>query len=329
MPADVAPALLRALGLFALLAAVYPLLALLERWTQLSRTERRRLLARPWLPIAVALKLITKRGDVPGHTDAGLHRVAPVIGLLLLVTTLSVLPIGPANTLFAPGADVSLGLVLGLLMCSALVMPVAGFASGNPLALNDGLRLLVVRISAFIVVGFAVLGVAWGTGVDTTLAVIDAQLAATPGALPAWGMILHPVGFVCAVFALALSSQRGARPRPDQNRDLIDSYTVASSGLTLLGHVLFDVWDRFVSAAFLCVVFFGGYRSLLDPLAPGHAGWFTAKTLVVATVLLVVRRFLPPLRHDQVLRVVWGVLIPLVALTVFLPRSVLSLIVGG
>jgi NADH-quinone oxidoreductase subunit H len=49
-------------------------------------------------------------------------------------------------------------------------------------------------------------------------------------------------------------------------------------------------------------------------------GLFVVKTLITALVLLWIRRFLPRLRHDQVLRLCWVVLIPLATLGVFLSR---------
>jgi NADH:ubiquinone oxidoreductase subunit H len=317
-------------GLLVGLAVVfYPPLAFLDRWAQVPPGERAALPKNPLLPIANALKLLTKRSALPGSADRWVHVVAPFFTLMPGMLALACLPLGPrfesgsgASWLgVTQGSGVSVAVPLGFLMMSTFGIAAAGWAGANRLALLGALRLALLRTAALVVLALGALGVSLIHRTGELDALVLAQARDLMGDIPAHGAIINPVGFVCAIIALATLGQRMLRSRPDERADLVEAYAAEASGPTLLGHRLFEVLELLVQAGLVATIFFGGWAvpgtdtdGSVVPMgtALGRLAFLGAKTLVAAGLLLVVRRALPPLRHDQALSLVW-VLLPVTA----------------
>ncbi len=72
------------------------------------------------------------------------------------------------------------------------------------------------------------------------------------------------------------------------------------------------------------VLFFGGWQG---PLLPAPL-WFVLKTFTLAALVLWASRFLPTLRHDQMLALSWKILLPASLVNITLV-GILTLIVPG
>lgn len=334
-------ALLRAAGLLAGVVILYAPLAWLERWASLAPSERERLGQAPLLPVTHALKLLGKRAPSPPGSDGLIHALAPVLLLVPGLFVLAQIPPAPPLVsaagelpLAVTGAYGSVSWAIGLLLVQAAGILLAGWSGADNLALLGGLRLSLVRMSALIVVALGAAGVARAHGTDRMAELVAAQGQEVAGWLPALGAFTNPLGFGAAVVALAVLSQRGQRTRPDRNADLVESYAITARGPTLLAHRLFEVVDLLAAAAVVAAVFLGGWlvpgvdRGEGGDVAfvLGRAAAWLVKVLVVAGGLLLVRRALPPLRHDQALRLVWAGLVPVAAAGLLLSSLVTQLL---
>lgn len=322
------PALARAALLLGGTVLLYAPLAWLERWAALPPSERERLGQAPLLPVTHALKLLSKRSRRPAEGDALVHVTAPVLLLLPSLFVLAQIPPGPP--LMTTSGPVSTAVTAGYgaitwAMALWLITPggilLSGWSGGDRLALLGALRLMAVRLSAMVVVFLGLAGAARVAGTPELDLIIASQAGVLGGALPAIGLFTNPLGFGATVVALAVLSQRGQRTRPDRNADLVESYAITARGPTLLAHRLFEIVDVLVAASLVAAVFLGGWLIFgLDDGQGGSLGFVASrvavwwiKVLLVAAGLLLVRRALPPLRHDQALRLVWTVLVPLAA----------------
>jgi len=72
------------------------------------------------------------------------------------------------------------------------------------------------------------------------------------------------------------------------------------------------------------LLFFGGWQG---PLLPGPL-WFVLKTLVLSALVLWAGRFLPRLRHDQILTLSWKILLPASLVNITLV-GILTLVIPG
>lgn len=332
--------LMRAALLVGAALALYPPIAWIDRWAELAPGERERLPRHPLLPLAYALKLLSKRASLPAGADRLLHIVAPFFAFLPGMLILACLPPGPS--LSTADATIALGvasehatlpLVLGLFFASTGGIALAGWAGGNPLALLGALRLVLVRTGVLVVVALASLGVALVGESLSLAALLDAQGRELVLGVPALGALTNPIGFAAALVALGVLGQRMAKSRPGESADLVEPYAAEATGPTLLLHRGFEIIDLAATSAFLATLFLGGWlipgldEGALPVTSLGAALprvlVFLAKTLLAAGLLVLARRALPTLRHDQALTLTW-LLIPAAALGLLLSGGVVA-----
>lgn len=311
---------IRVISVLSILVMLFPVVGFFDRLLQLTPRERSLFLRYPLQPVAAALKLIGKRGDLPGNTDSLLHRFAPVGGLFLQALTFCLLPIGG----LAPRGEIPVGYLFILPLLSMLSVPIAGYASGNPLAMSDGFRQFILRTTGWLVVTIAAVGVCLAVAASNVADLVGAQSWTEQTFLPTLGIVLHPVGFLCAVLGLALIYEKGRGRR----HNLIDSHTIAASGPTELAHRIFATWEQLIGASVTTVVFLGGSVSFFD-FSAGGVFDFIGKVLTVSALVTALRWVLPPLRHDQVLRLLWGILIPLTIFSMWLPLRIVAMLLSS
>lgn len=315
--------LLRAALLFAVLLVLYPPVAWLDRWARRAPGDPTPLRLSPLLHLANAVKLIQKRAALASSADRVVHVAGPWLSLLPSLFALATVPLAPALTT-STGESLRLGVARGegtlpvalaLLLVATAGIAFTGWAGANRLALLSALRLVQLRTAALVVVALGAAGVCLLHRTLSFEQLVLAQAGELLGPLPALGVLVNPVGFGCAVAALAVLGQRLARSRPDEHADLVEPYAAEAAGVTLLGHRFFEVVDLLACAALVSTVFLGGWLlpgvddagTTALPLEPTvtRALVFFGKLLFTSALILAVRRALPPLRHDQAQSLVW------------------------
>ena len=338
MDAVVLPAA-RALLLLTGVLVLYGPVAFLDTWTSAAAADRARAKRSLLFPFATVLKLLGKRAALPAGGDAILYFLGPLLATLPLLLLLAALPLGPA--LVTPSQTVFLAtlvdqgdvlMALSMLALPTLAVVLSAWAGGNRLALLGGLRMALVRSGAVVVVALAALSVSRSAGTLNLSAVVLHQANRALGPLPALGVFSSPFGFACAAVAIGVLLQRMPRSRSDQQADLVEAYSSTAAGPVLLGHRVFEVLDVLALAALMVTLFFGGWTwpGLTDATTTSSlalalaAASFAGKTLLGVAALFLLRRALPPLRHDQAVRLLWTVLAPLAALALVVHISWLS-----
>ncbi|MFZ9887676.1 MAG: NADH-quinone oxidoreductase subunit H [Myxococcota bacterium] len=314
-------ALLRAVLVVGVVAALYGPVGWLERWGQGAPGERPPL--RPSAgPFRHAWRLLRTRASLPAQTDRAVHLLAPVVGLCLCMCALASAPLfpslrtAPQNAVMplAQGASTA-PLTLALLLLASGAISAAGWAGANRLALLGALRLTLSRTSALLTLGLSCGAIAYWH--DSWHLDVLARHQARPlvGPLPALGAFVHPLGFLLSATALAVVGRRSQRRRDGEHAELIDHHSAEASGPLLLAHRTFEVVELLAVSALMTAVFFGGWLipgvddGTTTAFPPGAAAVrmliFAVKMLAVIATLLLWRRFLPPLRHDQSLSLGW------------------------
>jgi NADH:ubiquinone oxidoreductase subunit H len=315
---DLENALYRTGALLTLVVVAFPIAAYLDRWASRPPGARVKIPLQPTLPFANALKMIAKRAALPGRADRLLTWLTPPLAIFTSALALGAIPWAPPLAtpegtipvdLLAGKAPVALLLALWSLASVGIVA--TGYAGANALALLGGLRVFIVRGLAIATVAIAVLGVALIDGATSVDDLIRAQALTWGDYVPRLGMLQNPVGFVCAIWALAVASLRMERSRPDERADLIDPFAAESAGPLLFAQRLFETLELILTAAVIAACFLGGWSWLgdaaMEPTLPsvalGRAGIFGARWLVALLLLLAIRRALPRVRHDDAIRV--------------------------
>lgn len=322
--------LLHAAVLVVVVAMLFPPLAWAERWAALAPLERERFAKDPLLPLLNALKLLGKRAMFPSG-DVVLHVLAPLMALTPTLFVIAALPVLTAvvdgeRVVVAPvlGPDVPWLLVFAILLVSPASYLVAARAARNPLAILGALRLAVVRASMLLVFALSTAGVLRALNSRTLEALVQSETTPLVDTVPALGALVNPLGFFASFFAVVVFVARSSRQGSTPRGDLVEGHVMVAAGPLSLAQRVFEIVDLLALSGLLATVFFGGAwvpPSIVEPATAAHVVSMVVlvgKSLVVAVLVLLVRRALPPLQHDQALRTLWLGLLPLALFALFL-----------
>lgn len=275
-------------------------------------------LLQPW---ADALKLFFKEDVRPAMADRLLYPVAPAISLLAAIATFAVIPIGP--TLQVAGQTIPLVIqdmpvaLLYLLGASSLGVygvVLGGWSSGSKYSLLGALRGAAQLVSYELVLGTALVGVVLVTGTLSIGQVVAFQAQSVPLVL------LQPLGFVLYAVAAVAETNRAPFDLPEAEQELVAGYLTEYSGFRFAMYFIAEYINVLTVSAIAATLFFGGWTGPFN-LLPGP-WWLLLKVAVFAFGFVWLRATLPRLRYDQLMRLSWGVLLPLGLLNVALTAIV-------
>ena len=248
------------------------------------------------------LRLLSSRASLPPDCDPLLHRLAPVLALIPPAAVVVLIPAHSAEIVPGP----TLPVVLALPLLSTGAIGIAGYASGNRLALLDALRSATARAALFTAAGAAGIGAARLSG-STLIEVAQAQSGPSGlwSALPAWGVLSSPVLALTSLVALALLHGT-QHPRTT----LLTPWFAEASGAVRLGHLLFLKLDVFAMALGFAFVFLGGCSVPGMDIAAFETFFLIAKAGAAIWAAALVRRVLDEVRTETVASISLLVLLP-------------------
>ena len=268
------------------------------------------------LPVSDALLLLRQENLLPRGADYFLFRSAPFIALGVVALVSLVIPLGP-NLI---GFDPSIGFFYFLVLLSPLVVAMmnAGWSQNAKVGLFGTFRAAASLVSYEVPIGFAAIGPVMAAQSLSTQHIVDSQAGL-------WYVVWQPFGLVIYVLAALFVTFRHPFDSALGGSELEGGVLAEYSGPRLL---LFKIA---LDAIFLLlmsmgvVLFFGGWQG---PLLPAPL-WFAIKTLVLAGLVLWGGRFLPRMRHDQILTLSWKILLPAALLNITLVGILTLVLTGG
>ncbi len=313
--------------------------------------------------IADAIKMLFKEDFIPESASRLLFGIAPAMVFAPVMALFAVIPVAPPVDFFGKGVTVALQIAnpdFGLLYVFALGSlavygtALAGWASNNKLALMGGMRASAQMISYEVALGLSVIGL---LACFSTLRLdLLANSQATwlfggtgefDAGIPAWGILLQPVGFILFFTAAFAETKRPPFDMPEGESEIV-GYFVEYSGMRFGLFMLPEYVEIVVLSALITVLFFGGYHL---PFGEAYLGrqvsptWlavilgtvFWLKTLTIVLLQLLVRWTFPRFRYDQVQKLCWRMLLPVGLVNVFVtaalvlldPSYRLAALVGG
>jgi NADH-quinone oxidoreductase subunit H len=268
------------------------------------------------LPVSDALLLLRQENLLPRGADYFLFRSAPFIALGVVALVSLVIPLGPNLV----GFDPSIGLFYFLVLLSPFVVAMmnAGWSQNAKVGLFGTFRAAAYLVSYEVPIGFAAIGPVMAAQSLSTQHIVDSQAGL-------WYVVWQPLGLVIYVLAALFVTFRHPFDSALGGSELEGGVLAEYSGPRLL---LFKIA---LDAIFLLlmsmgvVLFFGGWQG---PLLPAPL-WFAIKTFVLAGLVLWGGRFLPRLRHDQILTLSWKILLPAALLNITLVGILTLVLTGG
>jgi NADH-quinone oxidoreductase subunit H len=274
-------------------------------------------------PLADALKLFFKEDIRPAAADKLLYPIAPAIALFAALAAFAVVPIGP--TVSVGGiriplhiADLPIGL-LYLLAASSLGvygLVLGGWSSGSKYSLLGGLRAAAQLVSYELILGLSLVGVVIVSGSLSLGQIVEAQARSVPY------ILLQPLGFILFLIAAIAEVNRAPFDLPEADTELVAGFHTEYSGMRFAMFFIGEYVSMITVSAVAATVFLGGWWA---PILPGPH-WLFVKMLLFLFLFVWLRATLPRLRYDQLMRLSWGVLLPLGLLNVAVTAVVVALI---
>ncbi|HEY3013492.1 MAG TPA: complex I subunit 1 family protein [Nocardioides sp.] len=261
--------------------------------------------------VADGVKFVQKEEVVPAQADKAVFRLAPAVGLLPYLLVFLLLPLGPG--LVAQDLDIGLFLVLAIVGVGVVGMLMAAWASANKYSLLGGLRGAAQLLAYELPFVLAAASVAMAAGTLSLTGIVEAWR-------PWWLLWQAPAMVVFFVAGLA-EIRRPPFDMPIADSELVFGFLTEYTGLRFAFFLLAEYAGIVVLSALTTVLFLGGWRG---PFADEQLGWLWTLTKVVAVsfVVIWVRVAYPRLREDQLQRLCWLVLVPVVLAQLVLTAAV-------
>jgi NADH-quinone oxidoreductase subunit H len=251
--------------------------------------------------IADGVKFVQKEEIVPADADKQVFRLAPAVGLLPYLMVFLLLPLGPG--LVGQDLDIGLFVVLAIVGVGVVGMLMAAWASSNKYSLLGGLRGAAQLLAYELPFVLAAASVAMAAGTLSLSGIVEAWR-------PWWLLWQAPAMVVFFVAGLA-EIRRPPFDMPIADSELVFGYLTEYTGLRFALFLLAEYAGIVVISTLTTVLFLGGWKG---PFLDDQLGWLwtLVKVFAISFVVIWLRVAYPRLREDQLQRLCWLVLVPVV-----------------
>ena len=299
--------------------------------------------------LADGIKLLLKEDYTPPNVDKVLFFLGPVLVVIPALIGWAVVPWGgnwdfPGLTLFgtelvAPGmtvvavAPINIGVVYLLAIGSVAVygLVLGAYASNNKYSFLGGLRATAQMLSYEIPMGICVLIMI--LFYQSTDAGFMANTQASSTGVGTWGIFAHPLLAIIFFVCILAEANRAPFDLAEAEQELVGGFHTEYSSMKWALFFLGEYMHMITGCAFFAILFLGGWDMFPfvneTPITAGGEGGFFATALgglllvflkfgVFSTKILLllflqmwIRWTLPRFRFDQLMKLAWRGLIPL------------------
>jgi len=291
-------------------------------------------------PIADGVKFILKEDLTPPHVYKPLFILAPVLAVVLALTSIAVvplsgkaIPIGNWSTglqvTSAPNGtgdiNIALLILLGVSSIAVYGIALAGWSSNNKYSLLGSLRASSQMISYELSLGLSLVGVLILAGSFSLREIVEAQgrpyntahFQWIPAWFPHWYIFPQLIAFFVYLISAYAETNRIPFDLPEAETELVAGYHTEYSAMKFAMFFMAEYANMFTVACVATLLFFGGWQGPVPQFLPPVAQalmplfWFALKIFVFIFVYIWVRGTLPRFRYDQLMAFGWKVLLPL------------------
>ena len=286
-------------------------------------------------PIADGIKFLMKEDLVPERVDKPIFILAPAILLIPALMTFAVIPFGSSINLFGREialqvADVNVGIlyVLALTSISVYGIVLAGWSSNNKYSLLGGLRSSAQLISYELAMGLAVVSIILLAGSLRLNDIITDQ----QGSFFSWNIFRQPLAFLIFLIAVYAETNRLPFDLSEAEQELVGGYHTEYSSMKFAMFFMAEYANMVTAAALTVTLFFGGWDfPLVNEASLGIWGVvlsllsFILKMGFFLFLFIWVRWTFPRFRYDQLMKLGWKIMLPLVLFNIFVTAGYLTI----
>lgn len=287
----------------------------------------------PWGLLQVfadVLKMLIKEIFVVDKADRMLYYIAPFLVIVASVGTFSFLPWNKGMHVL--DFNVGVFLVTAISSIGVLGIFLAGWGSNNKFSVVSAMRGAVQMISYEMSLGLCLISAVAITGTMQMSGIVEAQTGPWKW-LVVQGHIPAILAFLVFLVAGNAEANRGPFDLAEAESELTAGYHTEYSGMGFGFYYLAEYLNLFVISGLAAAVFLGGWAPLnigvvaFDNVMnhiPGFV-WFFGKAFFVVWLLMWVKWTFPRLRVDQILKLEWKYLMPLMLFVLVLTTVCVAL----
>ncbi|HUQ50526.1 MAG TPA: NADH-quinone oxidoreductase subunit NuoH [Terriglobales bacterium] len=291
-------------------------------------------------PIADGLKFIVKEDLLPPGVNKPLFLLAPLIAVVLALTSLAVIPFGESVTIGGTAyplqiTDVNIGLlvILGATSIGVYGIALAGWASNSKYSLLGSLRASAQMISYELSLGLSLVGVLMMSGSLSLREIVNSQA----GGLLYWNMFGGLQFFAFFIYMISAYAETNRIPfdLPEAETELVAGYHTEYSAMKFAMFFMAEYANMFTAASVATLLFLGGWHAPHPALMLGEPGsiafvlsgvfWFVTKLLVFIFLYIWIRGTLPRFRYDQLMAFGWKYLLPIAIANIIMTSLAMAL----
>jgi NADH-quinone oxidoreductase subunit H len=285
----------------------------------------------PWglfQPIADGAKFILKEDVVPNHVDKPLFVLAPALIFIVGFIGFAAIPWGGKLAIGdrlvdvqVANPDIGLLYILGVASLSVYGVVLGGWASNSKYSFYGAIRATAQMLSYEIPLGLCILVVVLTMGTLRLEAITLEQTGYWGRWLPQWNIFLHPLAFVILFICALAEANRTPFDLAEAEQELVGGYHTEYSALKFGMFFLAEYAHMITSGAFIAVLFLGGWHfPWLSWTQPEATQWYavltkmavmSAKIAAFIFFMMWIRWTIPRFRFDQLMRLAWQGLIPI------------------
>jgi NADH-quinone oxidoreductase subunit H len=222
-------------------------------------------------PLADGVKFLFKEDITPPSADIIAYLLAPFLALVLALTAIALLPIGPPDILLLGQpvyavSNINIGLIMLFAITSLGVYGVAlaGWSSNSKYPLMGGLRSSAQMISYEVSLTLSVVGVLLLAG---TLNLSDMVSGPNGQAghwfhlIPRWNVFPQFVGFLCYITAAIAETNRVPFDLPEAETELVAGFHTEYSSFKFAMFFMAEYANMITVSCLATILFFGGWLS--------------------------------------------------------------------
>jgi NADH-quinone oxidoreductase subunit H len=288
-------------------------------------------------PLADGLKFIFKEDITPPYVYRPLYIMAPMLSLVLALTSIAVIPVGETIHLWGKDiplqiTDVNIALlvILGVTSVGVYGVALAGWSSNNKYSLLGALRASAQMVSYEIALGLSLIGVLILSSSFSLREIVNAQA----GGVAHWnifggGQIVAFFVYLCAAFA---ETNRVPFDLPEAETELVAGYHTEYSSMKFAMFFMAEYANMITVACLASLLFLGGWHGpVFLGLVPAWVSallpvfWFALRVFFFLFLYIWIRGTLPRFRYDQLMAFGWKVLLPIAIANLVLTSLVVGL----
>ncbi|MGA8221892.1 MAG: NADH-quinone oxidoreductase subunit NuoH [Candidatus Acidiferrales bacterium] len=223
-------------------------------------------------PLADGVKFLFKEDVTPSAADKFIYTLAPFLALTLAMTTLALIPFGPATVsilghethLVVANVDIGLLFLFAITSLGVYGIALAGWSSNSKYSLLGGLRSSAQMVSYEVSLTLSVVGVLLLAGTFNFSEIIERQsgsflhwnvIHAGRGALP------QIVGFLCYFTAAIAETNRAPFDLPEGEQELVGGFHTEYSSFKFAMFFMAEYANMVTVSCLATILFLGGWLS--------------------------------------------------------------------